>query len=322
MALTARVAKTASASIPHAFLVDETPTDSTTAVTVAITDATGAAVTSGTAASAGAGTGRYTFALPPQAQLQELTVAWSGTIAGAAVTELDTVQIVGTHYFTLAQARASDSSLTDTVKYTTTALKDTRLEVEVECERICGRAFVPRYRRVVLDGTGIDEVTLPDPDVRTIRSVQMAARAGLTFTPLSAAALAALVVTDAQTLKRVDYNFWTEGLRNLIVEYEFGLDSPPSDLREAALVRLRSRINKHKTGVPDRAISFTPVEGGTYRISLPNKFSTGIPDVDAIYSSYAAGGGAGTANGTGASPASRTLQYDPQYLSLYHGGRK
>lgn len=331
--MTVRVARTRAATLRHTFEVDETPTDSTTTVAVAVTDANGANVASGNAVSAGAGTGTYTFALPAQAQLATLTVAWSATIEGAAVVETDVVEIVGGFVFSLAEGRASDRVLADTTKYTTADLLDARVEVEVELERITQRAFVPRYRRVVLDGTGSRDILLPDGGddlvagillrgVRLpVRSATMAPRIGQSFTALTAPQLAALAVTRDGLLRRTDGNVWTEGLANIVLEYEYGSDAPPEDLKRAALVRFRSRLNIHHTGIPDRAMSYTATDGGTYRLSMPGAASTGIPDVDAVYARYSRGGNAGTGKDGGPVPASRTLDYSPQRWSLFHQGR-
>lgn len=323
MAVLTRVARTATATLDHTFVVDETPTDSTTAVTVTITDATGASVATGTATSAGAGTGKYTYQLAGQAQLALLSVAWSATISGAAVVETDTVEIVGGFFFDLATGRASDPILADTAKYPTADLKAKRLEVEQECEWICDRAFVPRYRRVTLDGTGTSSLVLPDTAIRTIRSVSVAPRAGQPFVAMTPTMLASLVVLGDSTLKRVDQNIFTEGLQNVIVEYEFGLDSPAPLLVDAALTRFRSRLNLKKSGIPDRAASFTAVDGGTYRILLPDQFRTGIPEVDATYSRYSRRvQAAATAQGGARYPASRPINFDPQRNALFHGGNR
>jgi len=319
-----RVAKTAAATLSHTFVVDETPTDSTSQVTVTITDATGATLVSAANATHGS-TGQYTYALAGQAQLCALTAAWSATIAGAAVVESDTVDVVGGFFFDLVTARNSDPSLADTSKYTTADLKAKRLAVELECEWICDRAFVPRYRRVLLDGTGSSSITLPDDAVRTIRSASVAPRAGQTFVALDSTQLAALVVLKDATLKRVDSNIWTEGVQNVIVEYEYGYDQPPPLLVDAALLRLRSRLNLTKSGIPDRAATFTAVDGGTYRILLPDAFRTGIPEVDATYGRYSRRVQAAAQSGQNPGtryPASRRLDYDPQRNALYHGGNR
>lgn len=315
MALT-RVARTAAAVLTHAFEVGETLTDSTTTVTVVVVDANGSAVSSGNATSAGAGTGSYTYTLPGQASLGLLAVSWSATIAGAAVVETDTVEVVGGFFFRLSEARASDAALADPSDYPGDQLALARLETEQECELICDRAFVPRYRRVVLDGSGAPELVIPDADLRTIRAARVSPGAGEAFVALTSTELGALALVGDREVRRTDRKEWTYGTGNVIVEYEFGLDSPPSDLRRAALTRLRSRLNIARSGIPDRATSFTVAEGGTFRLSLPGPYKTGIPDVDAVYARYSLRSGAGGR----AVPASRPLNYDPQHAALFHGG--
>ncbi|MCK2214286.1 hypothetical protein MF672_010855 [Actinomadura sp. ATCC 31491] len=324
-----RIARTRAATLRHVFEVDETPTDSAGPVTVEVTDATGTQVAAGPATSAGMGV--YTFALPAQTGLALLTVAWAATIDGADVVETDEVEIVGGFYFSLRQGRASDSALSDTTKYSTEDLIQARTEVEVECERITQRAFVPRYRRVLLDGTGTRDLLLPDGGddlvagvqlrgVRVLRSATMSPRAGQPYVPLTTAQLGALVVTRDGLLRRGDGNVWTEGIGNVLLEYEYGSDAPPEDLVRASLVRFRSRLNIHKSGIPDRATSYTAADGGTYRLTMPGAAATGIPEVDAVYSRYSRGGNAGGADGRPV-PASRILDYTPQRWSLFHQGR-
>lgn len=319
-----RVLRTASAVLTNTFYSPdgETPEDSTTTVTVAVTDANGSAVTSGNATLDGGGTGTYRFSLPAQPQLQLLTVAWSATINGAAVVEYSEVEIVGGFFFTIAKARASDSSLADSTKYPTEDLVAERIQVEQECEEICDRAFVPRYRRALLDGSGTDELLLPDCDIRTIRSVKVAPRAGLAFVAFTAGELAALVARDNKVLRRADGNSWTSGEANVLIEYEYGLTAPPADLARAAMIRLRSRLNLSKSKIPDRAISFTSAEGGTYRLSTPAAYRTGLPEVDAAYARYSRRPSDDSTDGGGGqgAPASRPLNYDPQRDSLFHGG--
>lgn len=319
-----RVAKTSAAVLTHRFEVGETATDSTTSVAVTVTDPLGSVVASGTATHGD--TGVYTYALPPQAALTVLTVAWAATIEGAAVVETDVVEVTGAFFFSLSEGRGSDSSLADRDKYPTADLDDKRLQVEEECETICDRAFVPRYARVVLDGSGSPDLVLghPDPDrsvahVRTIRSVKMAQRSGGPFVDFTSDQLAALIVRNDSTLTRSDGLFWAEGYGNVVIEYEYGLDGPAEQLKQAAMMRLRSLLNVNKTGIPDRAASFTAGDGGTYRLTMPGAWATGIPLVDAVYARYSRRSGTAATGGRPV-PASRTLDYDPQRNSLMHGG--
>lgn len=314
-----RILKTAAATLEHTFHVGETGTDSTTTVTVSVTDANGSSVASGNATSAGAG--RYTFALAGQSQTRHLTVAWSGTIAGAAVVEADSVEIVGGFFFSLVEGRASDATLADTGKYPTAALIEKRLEVEVECEEICDRAFVPRYKRLVLDGTGNSELMLSGVnDVRSIRSVKMAPSIDGTFTSFTAGELAKLAITPDRVVVRTDGNVWLEDRSNVIIELEYGLDAPPEDLKRASKTRFRSRLNQAKSGIPERVMSYTTADGAAYRLSIPDAYRTGLPDVDAAYGRWSLRSGVGSTEDARDVPASRLLNFDPQNYSLFHGG--
>jgi hypothetical protein len=318
-----RIAKNTAGTLAAIFLLDETPTDSTTPVTYTVTDATGATVASGTATHAA--TGLYTFVLASQSALAALTVTWSATIGGSATTTTTYAEIVGGFFFSLAEARNSDDVLADTDRYPLADLVAARLEVEAECEMICDQAFVPRYNRVVLDGTGTDKLLLKltDPGrsiatVRTVRSVKMADSPDGTFTAFTSGQLADLTVSADGTLIRTGGDTFTEGRANVIVELEYGLDRPPADLVRAALTRLRTQLNVNKNGVPDRASSFTIDGGGTFRLDMPGAFKTGIPAVDAVYARYSR-----RSTGTGATgravPASRTLTYQPQRGAMFHG---
>lgn len=324
-----RVARTAAATLTHTFYTGEQPAPAGT-VTVTGRDPAGVQVFTGSAVAAGDG---YSFAMPPQQQLTMLEVAWAGTVAGAEVVEYDQVEVVGGFLFTLRQGRDSDASLKDPAKYTTADLERARTEVEQECEWICDQAWVPRYRRVVLDGSGTTDLVLPDGGdqwragvlmrgVRTVRSAAVAPRVGQPAVALTAAQLAALTIAAGGVLRRADGGIWAAGDANVVIEYEYGSDGGPADLIRAALTRLRDRLQFDKKQVPDRAVSFTIQDMGTYRLSLPDAYRTGIPEVDAAYGRYSRRVSAGEGPAGRAVPASATLDYNPQHGSLFHGGRR
>lgn len=316
MASLTRIAyNSGAATLTHTFYVGETPTAPTGTPTYAIVDANGTAVASGNGTLDGTA---VTAALATQALLRNLTVTWTGTVEGSSRSEEDYVEIVGGHFFSTADGRASDQALSSSTKYPTADIELRRLEVEVECEEICDRAFIPRYRRIVVDGNDTRDIVLDDFEIRTIRRVAVAPTIDGTFTDLTAAQLAALAPLEDRTLRRTDGNVWTFGNSNIIVEYEYGLNRPPADLVWAAKQRLRSRLNMPLSAVPDRAISFNVADGGTYRLSTPDAWKTGIPDVDAVYARYSLRSGAGTGQDGRGIPASRTLDYTPQRYSLFH----
>jgi hypothetical protein len=323
-----RVARTAPATLSHEFIVGEDVVDPGV-VTYAVTDANGTEVTSGTAD--GTDAAARTFDLAGQPDLAEYEVAWTGTIAGSTVVETDRVEIVGGFIFDLVKARASDASLADLAKYPTATLAEKRLEVERECEQICDRAFVPRYRRAVLDGSGTSQLLLTDAewtamsrsagDIRRIRAARIAPRFGETHVDLTVGQLAACYVTGDGHLVRTDGGVWTEGVGNIVVEYEYGLDAAPEDLARAAMTMLRVRLNAANSRVPDRASSFTVDGQGTYRLSGAEAWKTGISDVDGPYARWSRRDTDGDGDAGGGQVASRTLTYQPQRHSMFHTRR-
>lgn len=329
-----RVPRTAAATLAHVFYDagGEEPVTATGDVTVTATGPDGEDVFTGTAAGPNSA-GAYTYTMPAQPQLTVLDVTWSAVIGGTTVVERDQVEIVGARLFTVAEGRASDASL-DKSKYSTAHLLRVLTEVEQECEWICLQAWVPRYRQAVLDGSGTCDLVLPAGlvdeyrggvlmrGIRVIRSASVASRVGQPAVPLPDDQLAALVVRPDGTLRRADGAVWPAGEQNIKLELEVGSDSPPPDLVRAAMTRFRDRATFDKRQVPDRAVSFTIQDMGTYRLSLPDAYRTGIPEVDAAYGRYSRRVQAGDAAGSRGAPASRTLDFNPQHHALFHGGRR
>lgn len=273
-----RVLRTAQVVLTHVFYVDETPTDAVGAVTYSVKRLDGTVVASGNA-SGPAPTGTYSLTVPAQSVLDTLTVDWTGTVGGAAVTARDIIEVVGGYIFGLAEARARPPALS-LIDYTTATLAQRRIGVETECEEICGQAFVPRFARVVytLDtasrgNTLAAKLTLPHINVRTVRSVTVSG---------TAQSLTGVTVSASGVLRGIVWAGVDTGTV-IAVEYEHGMDYPPEDLKDAAMLRLRSRLSSGNTGVPQRALSFSVADGGVYRLSTPSGKKTGIPDVDAAY---------------------------------------
>jgi hypothetical protein len=323
---TTRVIKNAAATISHLWYVGETLTDPS-AATYGVRDANGTeVVAAGTSATiTGGDSGRTTFSLAAQTTTRLLTVTWSATVSGVARVEVDQVEVVSGFFFSLAEARASDSSLSSSVTYPSSALEVARYETEVECETICDRAFLPRYARIVGNGTGSSTFTIghPDPyrslsDFRSLRRISVAPSVDESFVDFTAGELADVAVQPDGTLIRTGGDSFTWGVDNVVVEYEYGLAEPPPDLKRAALMRFRSRLNLHRSGIPDRASSYSVIDGTTFRLDMPGAWKTGIPDVDAVYRRYSR---REQADGK-PRPASRTLDFNPQYYSLFHGGRR
>lgn len=276
-----RVLQTSQVTLTHTFYVDETPTDAAGSVTVTVTRLDGTAV-GAPATATSLGSGVYTFVKPGYIDLDTHLVEWSGTVGGAALKVHDIVEIVGGFYFGLAEVRAMRPPLDPTV-YTTAELAAKRIEVEQEVDRITHSSFVPRFARVVLSGNGTDRIRTPDMDLRAIRAIKTAWLHGGTFHIWTPTEISYVGAHQGGVLIRDIGLIWPTGTQNVIVEYEYGQDYPPEDLRSAAKKRLRSLLSSATASIPDRTLSYTTPDGASYRLTTPSKEKTGIPDVDAAY---------------------------------------
>lgn len=255
--------------------------DAVGTMTVGIVGLDGTEILAAGSATTHGATGVYQRALTAAqtADLNQLTVTWTDSGGGDTVT---TVDIVGGYYFSVQEARASDQTLGGQAAYTDADVIRVRQEVEEECERITGRAFVPRFARAILSGRGTSYVFLPTGDLRSVRQVLNDG------TALTGPEIAGLVLTEHGAIMH-DTGVFTLGFGSVVIDYEYGWDSPPADLKRAALTRLRHRLNMAKSGIPDRAVSFTQEGGGTFSVATPGMRGahTGIPDVDEVYDAYA-----------------------------------
>lgn len=284
-----RIPRGSANTIQARFSVDEAPLDSSIPVTIEVVRDNGdVVVPAGTATNTGAvGDGLYEFTLLPShtGLVDILTARWTATLGGEAMTLETRVEVVGGFYFTLADGRASDDALADTVKYPTARLAEARDEVEDECEDITNVAWVRRYAKVTLSGDGSNNLVLPHYMVRSVRSIVDG-----DTTAWTAPQLAALRVSDSGVLSaaRTGAIPFAFGDRNLTVIYEHGYDQPPADLRRASIIRFRSFVFATKSGIPDRATSFVAAEGGNFTLSTPGRAGTptGIPEVDAAYNRH------------------------------------
>ena len=279
------------------------PTAAAGAVSVVVTRSDGTtALPSATATAASSGwdaPNPYSVTLPAAANtnLDELTAVW--TDAGDGSVHTTKIGVVGGIYAPIGMIRRSDTTLLDSVKYPDDAVRAARFEVESEFETVCARAFVPRFTIARLNGSGDSTLHLPMPHLRRIRAVteigpgwptgfgshsyRSSAAAGVTYswTPAEVGSVAPSAIGIA---RRTDGRIWPAGHANLLVAWEHGMDVIPDDVQRAALTRIRSRLNMAKSGIPDRAVSFTQSEGGTFSIATPGMRGsiTGIPEVDVV----------------------------------------
>ena len=267
-------------------VVEETSIELGMPVSVSVINAAGTVVASGIADSTS--TGVYTFLLPAQTVLSPLTTTWTGS--AGTMTTYDAV--VGAPLFSLPDLRAADEAFTNTSLFPTSALVAAREAVTDEFAAICGRSFVRcggsyaaplgEFGTALLPVTDVDVLLSADVDGNPIDVSTLAVETdGL---------VSGLPVYTAYTLGLLWgvwdglYSQFTPGPGLLTISYEYGFNTVPSDIYRAALIRARYILGAQRSGIPDRATSYSAVEGGTYSLATPGSgvWQTGVPEVDAI----------------------------------------
>ncbi|CCF83643.1 hypothetical protein [Nitrolancea hollandica] len=257
-------------------------------VTVTITREDGTAVVTDVAAD-GTGIAPRTYALTgaQTVTLDTLTAAWTSATLGTLTTK---VEIVGDRLFSVSEARAFDKQqLASQSKYPDAAILDGLRRIEDDFQRICGVSFIPRYKRLVMDGSGRDALLAPDLRVNAIRSIET--RSGTTWTAFTQEQLDDVVFDGAGILVRELYGPWPSGRRNVRIGYEYGWDVPPEPIRRAAMKVLIAQIIP--TNLNDRVTSET-TENATYAYSTAGRVNNpwsimpqfGIPEVDVVLDRY------------------------------------
>lgn len=256
-------------------------------VTVTITGDDGTAlVTAGATSGTGEAARTYTLTGDKTASLDILTAVWSGTVAAAAVTITQVMEVVGDWLFTIAEARAAHPDLVEAT-YPDATIAAARERIAEWFEQICGVSFVRRYRRVTLSGDGTEALMLPNGRVGTIRAADLRTSGGATWTAFSAGELADLYIDDGGVLLRESLGLWTSGRRNVRVAYEHGWEQVPEPIKRAAIRLLLSQV--FPSNLSDRALSETNTIG-TFRLAAPDARTwgrwTGLPEVDVILAQY------------------------------------
>lgn len=217
--------------------------------------------------------------------LDILTVTW--TIASVAV-QTSVVEVVGAYWVTMQEIRECDPSISENPgKFSRERLLQVRTQSESLFESATGRAFVPRYRRHRMSGSGTDRLVLPEWDLRQIRTVQI--HTNLTqYTPWLQSEVDSVPSSTPGIAVRTDGGVWAYGRDNVVVEWEHGADAPPPDLKDAFLKWCRYRLNSQASGIPDRATGIIDGAGNQFRIATPGigKSITGLPEVDEVLMRY------------------------------------
>lgn len=262
------------------------PTDSegepsavTGTVTVEVVRSDGSEVLAAGTATTAAGSARTVTVPASEALVTDvLSATWSVDGDVYAVT---TCEVVGGVYASVDQIRALEPSLTDVGKYPTADVQAARAEVESMFEDAARRAFVPRFRVDALRCEGSWELVVRRPDVRSVRWATATDWRGVE----TSVDVSGVLVSPNGVLRRASQP-WPAG--TLTIGYEYGLAFPPADLLRAIVTAVRLRLNTAKSAIPDRAVSFTQIEGGTVTLATPGTYGwiTGVPEVDEALKRY------------------------------------
>jgi hypothetical protein len=258
-------------NLAHTFLADDEETPLTLdAVTVTLRDGMGESVATSPATDAGNGVWTVTFPAQP---LGPYTVEWDG----GDYMETDYAEVVGGFLFSVTQARNSDDYLKDASAFPADEIIAYREVVEGEFQDIAARSFTTRvmYANYVSDGTGDFAALIPDA-----QAVEAVWIDGEPVDDVSGWSVSTLGIVSAPDIVR-------EGVR-VRARIRYGFITPPPKVAQAGMIRLRNLMAAENSGIPDRATTWQPEEGGTFRLATPglSGFETGIPEVDATLKRY------------------------------------
>lgn len=222
------------------------------------------------ATNVGGGVWGHTLTYADVQDPDKLTLTFTGEVGGNPYQVRSDVDVAGSHYFTLEEARSIggiSSSISDA------EIESVRCSVEDQIEANCDTSFVPRLVVEELSpNPGEPFVRLTEAYVLRVVSVE---DHGVDITDE--------VVVDGRYLWR-EPRGWSPGLRSVRVVYEAGWsESPPEDLRRAAINAARYRLlEEARVGTPSNVITIG-TDVGTVRMAVASlKAPFGVPEVDAV----------------------------------------
>lgn len=265
---------------------DGTLTAPTGNVAVIVKDLDDTTVQSGNATLVADATGIYTFNLSPTTVLDTLgiySVTATFTVSGSSSTVTIPVEVVGDHLFEIHELRAFDTALSDDTRYTAEEIRIARDFATERLEEAAQVALTTRLKRIVIDGSGLTSLVLPDTEVTNfVSATNLEEEIGTdTEDDLTATELLDVEAKIEGILIRTDGNAWTAGTQNWIVEYEHGITNSSIWKRPAMILAVEALVRQ---ALPYRATSQS-TDLGEFRISVANPTigrDTGIPEVDAI----------------------------------------
>jgi hypothetical protein len=257
----------------------ETATDEDSqSVTLGIVSEAGTTIVAAGTAATRTATGVYGYSLAGQADLSRLTVTWSGTFGGNAMSFITQTEIVGGHYSTPAEVRSLDSLSGEASAYPTADLVSAITWATEVIDNYCGTSFVYRYHRDVLDGTDTDNIKLSQLFPQKILAGSIAG------TALTAQQISDLNrYTDGVIRLKDDTWTFTNPGGQVIVDYEAGVSkTAPPDIAWAARTLSRFYALELKNRIPSNAMSITNEFGNVSLAQSGMNKPTPLPDVNTV----------------------------------------
>lgn len=271
-----RVLQTTQADIRVTLYVGGTATDATGTPNITIKREDGTVLVNAqptTKVAATTGIYKYTLSPAQTANLDFLEATWFAVLASASQEFVTHVEIVGGVLFSIADARSLDP-LNSITTYPDADIFAGRTLAESALEDACGVAFVPRYARFKLDGSGGVDLLLP-----TARPLQVVS---------ATIDGAAITIADIELYRdgRLYYSpRWTEGRRNVVVKLIHGYAVPPPRVGRGAL-----RLARHylvDSAISDRALSVVTDEGVQHLMTAGARDAVfDVPEANAVVNEY------------------------------------
>ena len=269
---TARVLRNSAETLSVTFYNGETATDADGAVTIGITDGNGDTVVGAGTATTSAGSGVYTYNLAGRSDLDTLTATWSGTFGGNAMTFLTQVAVIGGVYVTPAELRAQESISGETSVFPLADLVEAIDYARHVIDDYTGASWTYRGKRETLSGSNTEYLRLKHMFPRRVIS------ASVDGTALTATQLNNLALDETGVIVRDDdaWTFTTPG-HKVKVHYEHGItETPPPDIKWAAVTLARFHLLEQVSRIPDRATQVQS-EFGNITLSQAGGFTRPTP---------------------------------------------
>lgn len=258
----------------------ETPTDTASTPTAAVSREDGSSLTAMTVTASSVSDGVYSAALTTThtGQLDRLKVTWGGTAGSLVQSYVTELEVVGAHHVSITELR-EESGLDNTTTVPLHRIRRVRDSLANRIEDACGVAFVPRYERDVLCGNGRSILSLSHPRPITLIAVTV----------------------DGTSVSTSNFSLHDQGLieyegtafptsstgPNVVVTYEHGFPACPEDIRHETIKAIRYELRRYSDPHATDVLSQTFENGATirYPTASPDR-PTGLPSFDAVLARY------------------------------------